>query len=66
MTCNRNRLHCKFNRNRRLISRINLKIFILHHCAMNRSFGGCLSSYHHLLWLRFREGHLPSVCVKCR
>ena len=42
MTCsgNRNRLHCKFNRNRRFISRLNLEIFILHHCAMNRSFGG--------------------------
>jgi len=44
MACNRNRLHCKFNRNRRLIPRLNLEIFILHHCAMNRSFGGWFSS----------------------
>jgi len=69
MTCNRdrNRLHCKFNRNRPSISRLNLEIFILHHCAMNRSFGGWVSSfYHHLSWLCFRGGHLPSVCVKSR
>jgi len=26
MTCNRNRLHCQFNRNRRLLSRLNLEI----------------------------------------
>jgi len=45
MTCNHDRLHRKFNRNRRLISRLNLEIFILHHCAVNRSFGGWVSSF---------------------
>jgi len=42
MKCNRNRirLHCKFNCNRRLLLRLNLEIFTLHHWAMNRSFGG--------------------------
>jgi len=29
MKCNRIRLHCQFNRNRRLLSRLNLEIFIL-------------------------------------
>jgi len=36
---NRIRLHSKFNRNRRLRSRLNLEIFTLHHWVMNRSFG---------------------------
>jgi len=37
MKCNRNRnrLHCQFNRNRRLRSRLGLDIFTLHHCALN-------------------------------
>jgi len=44
-----------------------LEIFIPEHCAMNRSFGGRVSSFdHHLLWLWFRGGHLSSVCVKSR
>jgi len=30
MKCNRNRLHCQLNRNRRLRSRLNLNIFTLH------------------------------------
>jgi len=28
---NRTRRHCKFNRNRGLLSRLNLEIFTLHH-----------------------------------
>jgi len=36
MKCDRNRLHCQFNRNRRLLSRLNLEIFTLHHCAKPR------------------------------
>jgi len=40
MKCNRNRLHCQFNRNRRLRSRLNLEIFTLHHCVLNRGCGG--------------------------
>jgi len=44
MKCNRNRLHCQFNRNRRLRSRLNLEIFTLHRCALNRGCGGWFSS----------------------
>jgi len=44
MKCNRNRLHWQFNRNRRLLSRLNLEIFTIHHCAMNRDCGGWFSS----------------------
>jgi len=43
MKCNR--LHCQFNRNRRLLSRLNLEIFTLHHCAMNHGCGGRVSSF---------------------
>ena len=45
MKCNRDRLHCQFNRNRRLLSRLNLEIFTLHHCAMNRGCGSWVSSF---------------------
>jgi len=45
MKCNRNRLHCQFNRNPRLHSRLNLEIFTLHHCALNCSCGGLISSF---------------------
>jgi len=47
MKCNRNRirLHRQFKRNRRLHLRLNLKISILHHCAMNGGFGGWDSSF---------------------
>jgi len=34
MTCNRNRLHHQFNRNRRLISRLNLEFLALRQCAV--------------------------------
>jgi len=43
MKCNR--LHCHFNRNRRLLSRLNLEIFTQHHCAMNSGCGGWVSSF---------------------
>jgi len=39
----RNRLHYQFNRNRRLISRLNLEFFALRQCAMNRGLGGWIS-----------------------
>jgi len=45
MKCNRDRLHCQFNRNRRLLPRLNLEIFTLHHCAMHRGCGGWVSSF---------------------
>jgi len=45
MKCNRNRLHCQFNSNRRLRSQLNLDIFTLHHCALNRGCGGWVSSF---------------------
>jgi len=45
MTCNSNLLHCHFNCNRLLLSRLNLEIFTLHHCAMNCGFGGWVSSF---------------------
>jgi len=47
MKCNRNRnrLHCQFNRNRRLLLRLNLKIVALHRFAMNRGCGGLVSSF---------------------
>jgi len=45
MKCNRNRLHCQFNRNRQLRSRLNLEIFTLHHRALNRGRGGWVSSF---------------------
>jgi len=47
MKCNynRNRLHCQFNRNRRLISRLNLDIFTQHHCALNHGCGDWVSSF---------------------
>jgi len=43
MKCNR--LQCQFNRNRQLVSRLNFEIFILHHCVMNRSCSGWISSF---------------------
>jgi len=43
MTCNRDRLHYQFNRNRRLILRLNLAFLALRQCAMNRGFGGWIS-----------------------
>jgi len=45
MKCNRNRLHCQFNRNRQLLSRLNLESFTLHHCVMSRGCGGYVSSF---------------------
>ena len=43
MKCNR--LHCQFNRNRRLRSRLNLEIFTLLHCALNLGCGGWVSFF---------------------
>ena len=42
MICNR--LHCQFNRNRRLRLRLSLDISSPHHCALNRGCGGWVSS----------------------
>jgi len=67
MTCNRNRLHCQFNRNRRLLSQLNLEIVTLHHCAMNRGFGGCVS-YFIIVCYGYVSGEAicPPVCVISR
>jgi len=65
MKCNR--LHCQINRDRRLLSRLNLEIFTLHHCAMNHSFGGWVSSFvtvcYDYVWGKTISS---SVCVKSR
>jgi len=64
MKCNRNRLHCQFNRNRPLLSRLNLDIFTLHHCALNRGCGGWVYSFIIVfLWLCFRGGYFP-ICMR--
>jgi len=42
MKCNQ--LHCQFNCNRRLRSRLNLEVLTLHHYAMNHGCGRCISS----------------------
>jgi len=54
----RNRLHCQFNRNRPLLSRLNFEIFNLHHCAPNHAFWW-LNFFlcHRSLLLCFREGY---------
>jgi len=69
MKCNRNRvrLHRQFNRNRRLLSRLNLEIFTLHHCAMNRGYGGWVSSFITVCYgVVSGEAICPSVCMKSR
>ena len=67
MKLNRNRLHCQFNRNRRLRSRLNLDIFTLHHCALNRGCGGWVSSFIIVCYgCVSGEAISPSVCVKPR
>jgi len=63
MKCNRNRLHCQFNRNRRLGSRLILEIFTLHHCAMNRGCGGWVSSFIIVFMVMF-QGRPFAVCVR--
>jgi len=65
MKCNR--LHCQFNRNRRLLSRLNLEIFTLHHCAMNRGWGGWVPSFIIVCHGCVSGGTIcPSVWVKSR
>jgi len=59
MTFNRNRLHCQFNRNRRLLSRLNLEIITLHNCAMNSDCGGWISSFIIVCYGYVLGGHLP-------
>jgi len=69
MKCNRNRnrLHCQFNRNRRLRSRLTLEIFILHHCALNHGCDGWVSSFI-ILCYGYVSGKAfsPFLCVKSR
>jgi len=67
MNCNRIRLHCQFNRDRRLLSRLIIEIFTLHHCAMNRGFGGWVSSFIAVCY-GYVSGQAicPSVCVNCK
>jgi len=62
MTCNRSRLHYQFIRNRRLLLRLNLEFFTLHHCEMKRDFGDWVSSLpliFMVMSLCLRECHLP-------
>jgi len=63
MKCNRNRLHCQFNRNRRLCSRLNLDIFTLHHCALSRGCGGWVSSFN-IVCYGYVSGEAISPCVR--
>ena len=65
MKCNR--LHCQFNRNRRLISRLNLEIFPQHHSALNHGCGGWVSSFI-IVCHGYVSGEaiFPSVWVKSR
>jgi len=69
MRCNRNcdRLRCQFIRNRRLRSRLNMVIFTLHHCVLNRCCGGWVSSFI-IVWCGYVSGKAicPLVCVKFR
>jgi len=57
----------KCNRNRRLLLRLNLEIFTLHHCTMNRRCGGWVSSFTTVCYgYVLGEAISPSVCVKSR
>ena len=60
MKCDRNRLHCQFNHNRRLLSRLNLEIFILHHCTLSRGGGGWVSCF-----INVGYGNGRNCVVKC-
>jgi len=67
MKCDRNRLHCQFNRNRRLRSRLNSDIFTLLHCALNRGCGGWVSFFIMVCYDYVSgEAISPSVCFKSR
>jgi len=64
MKCNRNRLHCQFNRNRRLRSRLNLEIFTLHQCALHGGWGGWVSSFVIFCYGYVSGEAISSVCVR--
>jgi len=65
MKCNR--LHCQFNSIRRLLSRLNLEIFTLHHSAMNCDCGGWVLSFIIICYGYVSgEAIFPSLCVKFR
>jgi len=67
MKCNRNRLHCQFNRKRQLLSRLNLEIFTLYHCAKNRGCGDWIFSITIVCYgFVSGEAFLLSVWVKSR
>jgi len=58
MKCN----HCQFDRNLRLHSRLNLDVFTLHHCALNGSCGGWVSSFI-IVYYGYVSGEaISSVC----
>jgi len=61
---NRNRLHCEFNRNWRLRSRLSLDIFTLHHCALNRGCGGWVSSLTLFVMVMFQGRLFPRLCAQ--
>jgi len=61
MKCNRNRLRWQFNRNRRLLSRLNLDIFTLHHCAMNHSCCGWFPPLSSFVMVMFQGRLFPPL-----
>jgi len=65
MKCN-HRLNCQFNSNSQLLLQLNLEIFTLHHCAMNRSCGGWVSSFIIVCYGCCRGDYLPPMWFKSR
>jgi len=65
MKCNRNRnrLHCQFNRNRRLHSRLNSEIFTLHHCALNRGLVAGFPPLSSFVMVMFQGRPLDCLCA---
>jgi len=63
MKCNRNRLHCQFNRNGRLRSRLNLKIFTVHQCALNGGYGGWFPPSTSFVMIMFQGRLFPGLCA---
>jgi len=63
MKCNRDRLHCQFNRNQRLLSRLNLEIFTLRHCAMNRGCSGWVPPLSSFVMVMIQGRLFSRLCV---
>jgi len=63
MKCNRNGSHCQFNRNRRLLSRLNLESFTLHQCATNCGCGGWVSPLSSFVMVTFQGRLVARLCA---